>query len=74
MVSIYVHDLQKFNVTTRKAWNADRASGSGPAAPILAKPVFLKVKIKVYFYKQQVMNKRSSVMYRLVRLITLNYS
>ena len=28
-----------------------RAGGSGPAAPVLAGPVFLKVKMKVYFYK-----------------------
>ena len=28
-----------------------RAGGNGPAAPVLAGPVFLKVKMKVYFYK-----------------------
>ena len=27
------------------------AGGKGPAAPVLAVPVILKVKIKVYFYK-----------------------
>ena len=31
-----------------------RANGSGSAAPVLARPVFLKVKIKFHFYKKQV--------------------
>ena len=57
-----------------------RASGNGPAALVLAKPVFLKVIMNFHFYKKQVinknkvMNKSASVTFRLVRLIILSYS
>ena len=34
-----------------------RAGGNGLAALVLAGPVFLKVKMKVYFYNKQVINK-----------------
>ena len=34
-----------------------RAGGTSPGAPVLAKPVYLKMKIKVHFYKKQVINK-----------------
>ena len=50
-----------------------RASGIGPAAPVLARPVFLKVKAK--FLLQKVSNKQSaSVILGLVRLIILSYN
>ena len=51
-----------------------RASGNGPAAPVLAGPVFLKVKMKFIFYKKQVINESASVIFRLVRLIILSYN
>ena len=34
-----------------------RAGGNGPAALVLAKPVFLKVIMNFHFYKKQVRNK-----------------
>ena len=46
-----------------------RAGGNGLAALI-----FLKIKIKFYFYKKQVINKSASVIFGLVRLITLSYN
>ena len=51
-----------------------RASGNGLAAPVLAGPAFLKVKMKFNFYKKQVISKSASVIFRLVRLIILNYN
>ena len=48
-----------------------RASGNGPAALILAAPVFLKIKINFHFCKKQVVNKSASVIIDLVRLITV---
>ena len=51
----------------------DRAGGNGPAAPVLAGPVFLKVKMKFKFYKKQVINKSASVIFGLVTLIILSY-
>ena len=45
------------------------ASGSG-----LAGPVFPRLKIKYHFYKKQVINKNSSVIFALVRLIILSYN
>ena len=51
-----------------------RAGGNGPAAPVLAGPVFLKVKMKFNFYKKQLINKSASVIFVLVRLIIFNYN
>ena len=51
-----------------------RAGGNGPSAPVLARPVLLEVKMKFNFYKKQVLNKSASVIFGLVRLITLSYS
>ena len=51
-----------------------RASRNGPAALVLAGPVFLKVKIKFHFYNKQVINKSASVIFGLVRLIVLSYN
>ena len=42
------------------------------AALVLARPVFLKVKINFHFYKMQVINKIVSVLIGLVRLIILD--
>ena len=50
-----------------------RASGIGAAAPVLAGPVFLKVKVKYHFYKKQIIYKSASVIFELVRLIILSY-
>ena len=50
-----------------------KAGGIGPAALVLAGPVFLKVKIKVQFYKKQAINKSASVILGLIRLIILSY-
>ena len=51
-----------------------RAGRNGPAALVLAGPVFLKVKMKFNFYKKQEINKSASVIVGLVRLIILSYS
>ena len=51
-----------------------RAGGNGPAAPVLAGPVFLKVKINFHFYKNQVTKKSASVTFGLVKLIILTYN
>ena len=48
------------------------ASENGPAAPILAGPVLLKVKMKFSFYKKQVLNKSAGVIFRLLRLIIVS--
>ena len=48
--------------------------GAGPAGPVLAGPLLFKVKIKFHFCKKQVMNRSTSVMFRLVRLIILLYN
>ena len=49
-------------------------NGTGLAAPVLAGPVFLKVKIKFHFYKNRVISKSTSVIVGLVRLIILSYN
>ena len=51
-----------------------RAGGNCPAAPVLAGPFFLNVKIKCNFYKKQVINKSACVIFGLVRLIILSYN
>ena len=51
-----------------------RAGRSGPAALVLAGPVFLKVKIKFNFYKKNVISNSAWVIFGLVRLIILNYN
>ena len=45
-----------------------------PAALVLARPFFLKVKMKFHFYKKQVINIRASVIFGLVKLIILGYN
>ena len=50
------------------------AGGNGPAAPVLAGPVFLKVKMKFSFYRKQIINKTASVIFGLIRLIILSYN
>ena len=50
------------------------AGRNGPAAPVLAGPVFLKVKMKFNFYKKEVSNKSAGVIFGLVRLIILSYN
>ena len=42
-----------------------RVSRSSPAAPVLAGPVFLKVKMKFNFYIKQVINKIADVIFGL---------
>ena len=51
----------------------DRAGGNSLAALALAGPVFLKVKIKVHFYKKEVINKSAGLIFELVMLI-LSYN
>ena len=48
-----------------------RAGGNGPAAPVLARPVFLKVKMKYNFYEKEVFSKSAGVIFGLGRLIKL---
>ena len=50
-----------------------RAGGNGPATPVLARPVFLKVKNKNPFL-QKAIRKSASVIFGLVRLILLGYN
>ena len=50
-----------------------RASINGPADPVLAGPVFLKVEMKFHFYKKQVINEGASMIFGLVRLLILSY-
>ena len=50
-----------------------KAGGSGPAVLGLAGPVFLKVKIKSYFYKKQVISRSASVIFGHFRFIILSY-
>ena len=45
-----------------------RAGRNGLATLVLVGPVFLKVKIKLHFYKKQVVNKSASVIFGLVKL------
>ena len=52
----------------------NRVSRNGLAAPALAGSIFLKVKIKVHFYKKQLIKKSASVIFGLVRLIILSYN
>ena len=39
----------------------DRAGGNSLAAPVLARPIFFKVRIKFHFYKKQVIKESASV-------------
>ena len=48
--------------------------GAGPAGQVLAGPLLFKLKIKFHFCKKQVMNRSTSVIFRLVRLIILLYN
>ena len=66
--SWFLHKLQPL------AYKFIRAGGNGPAAPVLAGPVFLKVKVKFHFYNKQVINITASVIFGLVRLIILSYN
>ena len=52
--------------------NYFRANGNSPAAPVLAGPVFLKIKITFHFYKKQVIKKSDSVIFGLTSLIILD--
>ena len=52
----------------------NRVGGNVPATLVLARPVFLKVKIKFHFYIKQVINKSVSVIFGLVRLSILSYN
>ena len=45
-----------------------KAGENCPIAPVLAGPVFLKVKMKINFYENQVISERGSVIFRLARL------
>ena len=69
-VSAYIiHDLNSLDaytlctvhkqdsVVARHKRTNYRAGGIGPAAPVLAGPFFLKVKVKFHFCKRQVINK-----------------
>ena len=49
----------------------NRAGGNGPAAPVLARPVFLKLKMKFNFYKKQVINKSACVIVGLVKPVII---
>ena len=50
------------------------AGENGPAALVLAGPVFSIVKLKSHFYKKQVIYKSTSMIFGLIRLIILSYN
>ena len=50
-----------------------RVGGNSLATPVLAWPAFLKVKIKLHFYKNRVINKSASVTFGLITLIILSF-
>ena len=50
-----------------------RTGTNGPATLVLARPVFLKVKINFHFYPRQVIDKSACVIIGLVRLIILRW-
>ena len=75
MVILYdkLYDVKKqYSQCTLNVYS--KAGGSSLVVLVLAGPVFLKVKIKVNFYKKQVINKSASVIFELARLIVLSYS
>ena len=49
-----------------------RGGASSPASPVLAGLLFLKLKIIFHFYIKQVINKTTSVIFVLLRLIILS--
>ena len=64
----------RYMYTLHKAFSLNRAGGIGPAAPVLARPVFSQGKSKIPFL-QKVSNKQSaSVIMGLIRLIILSYN
>ena len=73
VISMVIHKFVHYIISSK--YCGFRASGNGPAAPVLAGSVFLKVKkIKVHYYKKQVIKKSASVIFGLVRLILLGYN
>ena len=52
----------------------NKAVANGPVGQVLARPLFLKGKNKVPFYKKQVINKSTRVIFGLVQLVILRYS
>ena len=67
-----VASLHCSHAMTTSQYYCYRAGEIGPDTPVLAGPVFLKVKIKFHFYKRQVINKSANVIFGLVRLIILS--
>ena len=67
-----VASLHCSHAMTTSQYYCYRAGEIGPDTPVLAGPVFLKVKIKFHFYKRQVINKSACVIFGLVRLIILS--
>ena len=63
----------KFNIDNTVDY-LDRAGGNGPAAPVLARQIFLKRKMKFNFYKRQMINRNASAIFGLARLIVLSYN
>ena len=51
-----------------------KAGINGPADPVLAEPVCLKVKINSIFTQKQIINEGANVIFGLVRLTVLNHS
>ena len=49
------------------------AIATGPAGQVLARPLFLKAKIKFHFTKKQVVSKSARVIFGLARLVLLWY-
>ena len=49
--------------------NNTKAIADGPVGQVLARPLFLKVKSKIPFYRKQVISKSTRVIFGLVQLV-----
>ena len=66
--------LEKLKLYLRLVKSHYRASGIGPAAPVLAGPVFSQGKSKIPFLRKASNKQSASVIFGLIRLIILSYN
>ena len=70
VISMVIRKFVHYIISSK--YHGSRAGENGLVAPVLAGTVFLKVKkIKVRFYKKQVIKRSASVIFGLVRLINI---
>ena len=73
LISMVIRKFVHYIISSK--YHGFRTGENGPAALVLAGPVFLKVKkIEVRFYKKEVIKKSASVIFGLARLILLSYN